>query len=508
MIKPAYARSGAALIQQMLGKRMQYDDLSRFMDKTAPGKRDAVIFRSVDGVQHHTYEALDQWIDAVAVDLAARAEKGARIGVLAENSPAHFVACMGAIRAGRIAVPINYKLKADGVAHICDDAGVQLVIRDKRNAPLVPEKYTQISIETIEDLLGSDQAPRTPYYPAKDDVALLMYTSGSTGAPKGVPITHYGYRWALDRFSFFRESIEGTAVLIAAPLFHMNAQFHIMSVLAVGGTAVLFDQFRAQDYLQALTDFSVTRLTGVPTMFELILRALESGFETDTSKVQSIAMGSAPVTDALFARLQYWFPNALITNGYGTTEIGPATFGPHPEGLPAPTGAVGYPMSGVSMKLIGGDSVGEGVLHVRSPMTAHAYLNRPEATAEKFKDGWCDTGDIMRRDADGFYYFIGRADDMFVCGGENIYPGEVEQLISRHKDIREAAVVPIEDPVKGAVPVAFVVPRTPLSADVIKQYCIDNGPVYAHPRFVQFKKELPLSGVKKVDRQKLIVEAR
>jgi acyl-CoA synthetase (AMP-forming)/AMP-acid ligase II len=137
------------------------------------------------------------------------------------------------------------------------------------------------------------------------------------------------------------------------------------------------------------------------------------------------------------------------------------------------------------------------------------YLNLPHVTAEKMRQGWYVTGDIMRRDENGFFYFVGRADDMFVCGGENIYPGEVENLLERHPQVAEAIVVPAPDDIKGQIPVAFIVPRagTPPSVEEIKAYTLANGPAYAHPRFVVFRDQLPLSGTHKIDRATLVKEA-
>src|SRR5262249_29797941 len=138
----------------------------------------------------------------------------------------------------------------------------------------------------------------------------------------------------------------------------------------------------------------------------------------DLTSVKAVTIGSAPLTEALVARVQAMFPNATISNGYGTTEAGPSIFEDHPRGLPRPLLSLGYPLAEVGVRLVGGTDE-EGVLHVRSPAMFSEYLNLPEVTHEKLRDGWYDTGDVMRRDAEGFYYFTGRADDMFVCGGEN-----------------------------------------------------------------------------------------
>jgi acyl-coenzyme A synthetase/AMP-(fatty) acid ligase len=159
--------------------------------------------------------------------------------------------------------------------------------------------------------------------------------------------------------------------------------------------------------------------------------------------------------------------------------------------------------------LLDGPSADHGVLALRTPALTPGYLNQPQATTSRMREGWYVTGDVMRRDADGFYFFVGRADDMFVCGGENVYPGEVEKLLERHADVAQAIVVPAPDDIKGQIPVAFIVPRpgaTP-SADAIKVYALSEGPAFAHPRFVEFMPSLPVSGTHKIDRSALTAAA-
>jgi len=226
-----------------------------------------------------------------------------------------------------------------------------------------------------------------------------------------------------------------------------------------------------------------------------------------------VALGSAPLTQALVDRVKAAFPGALVTNGYGTTETGPVAFGPHPRDLPRPDAALGYPAEGIDVRLVAGDNLDadEGVLHLRTPALMPGYLNLPHRTAEVMTaDGYYVTGDVLRRDADGFYHFVGRADDMFVCGGENIYPEEVETMLERHPGIRQACVVPVPDAIKGAKPVAFVVRAMGegVSAEAVKQWALANAPAYQHPRHVELVGELPLGGTGKIDRKLLMDRAR
>jgi acyl-CoA synthetase (AMP-forming)/AMP-acid ligase II len=161
------------------------------------------------------------------------------------------------------------------------------------------------------------------------------------------------------------------------------------------------------------------------------------------------------------------------------------------------------------MELREGPSPDEGVLYMRNPSGMAGYHNLPEQTARVLEDGWYRSGDIMRRDADGFFYFLGRADDMFVCGGENVWPGEVDKLLERMPGVHQAFVVAVPDEIKGQVPFAFVVPRpgAALTEDAVKQFALANGPAYAHPRYVEFVSELPLAATNKIDRRVLTLRA-
>jgi acyl-CoA synthetase (AMP-forming)/AMP-acid ligase II len=200
-------------------------------------------------------------------------------------------------------------------------------------------------------------------------------------------------------------------------------------------------------------------------------------------------------------------PKAKVTNAYGTTEAGPVVFGPHPKGLPQPDNSVGYPHPKVQLRLVdGGDrNARQGVLEMKCPAVMNGYHNRPDVTPPFTPDGFYITGDVLRRDDNGFHYFVGRTDDMFVSGGENIYPTDVEKMLERHPDVAQAVVIPVDDDIKGTKPVAFVIPKAghAPTEDAIKTYALENAPAYQHPRFVWFVDDLPLASTNKVDRNAL-----
>jgi len=253
---------------------------------------------------------------------------------------------------------------------------------------------------------------------------------------------------------------------------------------------------------------ALVSITSVPTMLALVMRETAELAKADLSCVTTAVTGSAPSTPEFFANMHRLFPKAETANSWGTTESGPIAFGAHPKGLPKPLGALGYPRHGIEVKFVGGDA-NQGVLHIRTPALMSGYLNREIDTKKRLIDGWYDTGDIMRRDDNGFVFFVGRADDMFQCGGENVYPGEVETLLGQHPDVAQVCVVPVADEIKYQLPVAFVVPKpgSKPTEDALRRFALDNGPAYAHPRAVWFVTELPLAGTNKIDRKALVERA-
>jgi acyl-CoA synthetase (AMP-forming)/AMP-acid ligase II len=382
---------------------------------------------------------------------------------------------------------------------VCEDAELEVVFADEERGARLPD-----SVEVVP-LVCEAAGARECVEPEPGEAALVVYTSGSTGRPKGVLLSHDS-QWAMvDRIGV----PPGVAGVVAAPLYHMNGLLSAFSLLNARSRLVLMPRFEARAYLEALETYKVNVATGVPTMLALMAKERDLIERLDLSGVFLVSIGSAPLTETVVRQAREMFPNAQLVNGYGTTEAGAGMFGPHPRGLETPTMSVGHPADHVEVRLVGGTG-DEGVLQVRTPSAMTGYLNLPEKTAEKLSpEGWIDTGDIVRRDADGFYYFVGRADDMFVCGGENVYPGHVERVLESHPAVSEACVVPVPDEVRGQMPVAFVAvaPGAELSEDEVKQVALGGAPAYMHPRRVYFLDVMPLAGTNKIDRRALTAEA-
>jgi acyl-CoA synthetase (AMP-forming)/AMP-acid ligase II len=436
-------------------------------------------------------------------------QRGDRIALLSANRAEYIAAYYGIMRAGFVAVPVNFKFPRDTIHFIIRDSGAKLVFCDAARAADCPADIPSVTFGAPFDAF-IDLGPFDAVIPAQDEPAMFLYTSGSTGTPKGVVLSHQSHIWVVE--TRLAPGLDRHRYLIAAPLYHMNALALAKLACAAHATIVLLPQFSAPAYIAAIGKYRCTWLTAVPPMIAMMLRETAALKATDLSSVAFVRMGSAPVSAALMAALREALPRAAVTNAYGTTEAGPVVFGPHPKGLPQPELSVGYPHPLVSLRLVDGDDrdAAQGVLEMKCPALMLGYHNRPDVAPPLTPDGFYITGDVFRRDADGFHYFVGRVDDMFVSGGENIYPADVERMLERHPDIAQAAVVPVDDDIKGQKPVAFVIkkPGRALDAEAVKRFALANAPAYQHPRFVWFVDELPLASTNKLDRAALHVMAQ
>jgi long-chain acyl-CoA synthetase len=476
-----------------------------------PGKIAIIDLGGETQPREVSFAALDAMANAVARGLLARGlKRGERIGILSLNRSEYLAAYYGIMRAGLVAVPVNFKFPRTTIEFVLRDADAKLVFCDAKRREDCPADLPAITFGAEFDAF-LDRGPFDSVAPAAGETAMFLYTSGSTGKPKGVVLSHQSHLWVIE-MRLQGQALDRHRYLIAAPLYHMNALALAKLACAAYATIVLLPQFNARDYIATIGRHRCTWLTAVPPMIAMMLRERDLLAKTDLSSVEFVRMGSAPVSPSLWTALAAALPKAKATNVYGTTEAGPVVFAPHPQGLAQPHESVGYPHLQVALRLVaeGVPGVDHGVLEMKCPAVMTGYHNRPDLAGAITADGFYITNDVFRRDEHGFHYFVGRSDDMFVCGGENIYPGDVERMLETHPAIVSAAVVPIDDEIKGQKPVAFVVRAedASLSEDEVKRHALAHAPPNEHPRFVWFLDRLPLASTNKIDRAALIALAK
>src|SRR5882724_10135502 len=466
----------------------------------------AVIDLGGEFARELSYGELDAMANGIARALFRRGlARGDRVAILSANRAEYLAAYYGIMRAGLVAVPVSFKFPRSTIHFILRDADARLVFCDRSRAEDCPPDIPAVHFGEDRDR-GFDRVLDGSAFdavvPRAREPAMFLYTSGSTGMPKGVVLSHQSHIWVVE--TRLTDDLARHRYLIAAPLYHMNALALAKLACAAHATVVLLPQFTARGYIAAIGRYRCTWLTAVPPMIAMMLREKDLLARTDLGSVEFIRMGSAPVSASLMEAIHHTLPRAAVTNAYGTTEAGPVVFGPHPMGLPQPEMSVGYPHPQVALRLVDGSNrdAEQGVLEMKCPAVMLGYHNRPDVKPPFTADGFYITGDVFRRDGDGFYYFVARTDDMFVSGGENIYPADVERMLERHPDVAQAAVVPIDDEIKGQKPVAFVIrkPGHAPSEDEIKRFALANAPAYQHPRHVWFVDDLPLASTNKVDR--------
>jgi acyl-CoA synthetase (AMP-forming)/AMP-acid ligase II len=442
-----------------------------------------------------------------------------------------FAECLcGVLHTGAIAVPVNIKVGMDTLRYIAEHSDAQVLIGHADLREQITDLQTTVPALKHIFIVGGAQTGAESYdqrlleMPPDfatvsvnlKDPALLMYTSGSTGRPKGCIRSHEGEWWETRKSARTMMLDDHDRSLIVGPLYHANALWGCMlPMLYLGGSMAILPSFDPVAVLAAIDRYRPTYMTGTPSMFSLLLAQREALARYDVSSIELLGCGSAPVPAELLAAMIRQFDCEVI-EGYGLTEGGATVFTPR-WGIKK-LGSCGLPVPGAEVRLVDAEGVnrecapGEvGELWTRSPANAIGYYKQPEVTAEKFTpDGWLRTGDLLKRDEQGYLYFCGRKDDMINCGGENVYPKEVENILLTHPDIDDVCVVPVSHSVKGQAPAAWVVLRANrrLTEDEVKQYFLARGPAYAHPRRVFFSDRLPVSGTNKVDRKGLTEEAR
>ncbi|MFD7845456.1 fatty-acid--CoA ligase FadD5 [Nocardia sp. NPDC059764] len=446
---------------------------------------------------------------------------GDRVLILALNYTEYIEAVMGINALGAIAVPVNFRLTPPEVAYIVADSGAQVIVTDSVLQPLavgVAGQAADLSTVVVingqsgEGVLGYDELlaePGEPHAPLdipEDTPCLIMYTSGTTGSPKGAVLTHANMNAQALTCIRALEISPDSIGFCTSPLFHIAGLGSLAPYFMLGGTTVLhpLGAFDATEFLDAIEAEQATTAFCVPAQWQLICE--EPTVKERKLALRALSWGAAPASDTVLRAMADCFPDAFNVAVFGQTELSPITCVLEGKDALRKLGSVGLPIPTLQVRVVDDEmndvAPGEiGEIVYRGPTLMQRYWNKPEATAEAFHGGWFHSGDLVRRDEEGFVYVVDRKKDMIISGGENIYCAEVENVLFAHPKIHEAAVVGRAHEKWGEVPVAVVALAAgidELTLEELEPFLNESLARYKHPKHLVVVPELPRNASGKV----------
>lgn len=443
-------------------------------------------------------------------------QKGDRLALLSRNSCGCFFLFFACVKLGAVLVPLNFRLTPRELDVPVGDADpVLLVVEDELSdradrLTALPSGARRLPMSALDPFLHGDVSGGIGPRPdgSLEDLVMILYTAGTTGVPKGAMINHRMLLWNSINTSLRLDLTSADHTQAYAPLFHTGGWNVLFTpFLHTGASHTLMPGFDADLLLELIEKERTTIIWGVPAMMQMMVDS-PLWKKADLSSVRYAIVGGAPMPVPL---INVWHDRGVfIRQGYGLTEVGPNTFSLHQDDAIEHRGSIGFPNFYIDAKIMADDGTEcgpdrPGELWLRSPVVTPGYWRKPEETSAAITDGWFHTGDVVRRDADGFHYVVDRKKNMFISGGENVYPAEIEGFLVTHPSVKEAAVIGVPDERWGEVGKAFVVLKEGLDAgaeDIIG-FCAGNLAKYKIPKHVEFISELPRNDAGKVDRSRL-----
>ncbi|MGY4303363.1 fatty-acyl-CoA synthase [Bradyrhizobium sp. USDA 4369] len=503
----------------VIALELETKDIVASHRRATPGR---IALSDLEADRHWTWAELHAAVDRLAAWLVERLGpcSAQRVACLSRNRADVLLLYLASVRAGAIFVPLNWRLARPEVRALIEDATPEIIFHEA-DFDLSGAPGQSFAIERLQDLGREGSRPDATARRSDSDVSTLLYTSGTTGRPKGVMISERAaYASSLNMSGGC--GLTGRCVFLCdMPLFHTAGLFlTARATLQSGGRLLLSGGFDPMRTFARLTDpeLGVSHYFSVPEMAAAITRS--SSFDgAALRRLECWAIGGAPVPPALIST--YLDHGVHLVQGFGMTETGAnLSMPPHDLArLREKIGSCGLPLTGTRMRLVpvsdGGGAaaevdIEEGELWLAGPGLAQGYWNQPEATRTAFHDGWFATGDIARRDADGFFRIVDRKKDMFISGGENVYPAEVEAALCEYPAVAEVAVVGVPDERWGEVGCAYVVlrPGAQADADALAAHCADRLGKFKIPRSFVVTAALPRTASGKVQKRLLQAEAQ
>lgn len=438
-------------------------------------------------------------------------KSGDRVAVLAMNELEYIVLFFALQRLNAILVPINYRLTEREIRHILDDCKPQLVLYQEDYQDLIT-KLSPLSSQIFSKFISECEKYSSwfeNFLADEQSDCMILYTSGTTGSPKGAVLTLKMLFWNSINTTLRLNVSQSDKAVIFLPLFHTGA-WNVLTTpfLHRGAQIILTKKFDPNQVLALTETHAATLLFGVPTTMDMMVRSNQFP-KVSLKNLRYAIVGGEPMPLEL---IQKWHHKGIaIRQGYGLTEFGPNVFSLNEEHALEKMGSIGFPNFYCEAKLVddrdnelGPNQVGE--LLLKGPMAMNRYWNNEKATKEVFSSDWLRTGDLAKRDEDGFYYIVGRKKDMFKSGGENVYPAELEKIIRQYPGIREAAVVGIPDEKWGEVGKAFISLENNASWDEnhLRDYCIKNLAKFKVPKYFHVLPDLPKGDSGKILKRALL----
>jgi long-chain acyl-CoA synthetase len=494
-------------------------NLGSILLANANEKRDEIVLRAGD--LEMTYGELNRAVCGVAASLRARGiSPGDKVALLVPNVPEFTIAYFGILYAGATVVPINVLAAAPEVTYFLEDSDARLLIvhplfeePGRKGADPLSVPVVIADGEEDEDTIGAMAKADPidgPHPTSPQETAVILYTSGTTGKPKGAELTHSNLlmNCAVVAPKLMPASAGGHRALATLPLFHSFGQTVIQNtMIATGGSFTLLPRFTPEEAFELIERDRLTIFAGVPTMYFALLHH-RGDRAHDISSLEICMTGGAPMPVEVMNSFEEKF-NVEILEGFGLSETSPvASF--NVLGKPRKAGSIGYPVWGVEMCIV--DDADEvlpdderGEICIRGHNVMKGYLNRPEATKETLRNGWFHSGDIGLRDSDGCYWIVDRKKDMILRGGFNVYPREVEEVLYEHEDVVEAAVigVPHESHGEEVKAVVALTVDGKASAEDLKAFCKERLAAYKYPRIVEIVPALPKGPTGKILKREL-----
>lgn len=475
-----------------------------------------IAIKDGDTGKEVTYSELFKSANRAAIVLAEKygITAGDRVAVLAMNELEYVFTFFALQRLGAILVPVNFRLTAREVNHIISDSRPKLVLFQEAFRTVMNDltfkDYQSVLFQgndSFTDQFEKASFKEIPFVAKENDAAMILYTSGTTGAPKGAVVSHSMIFWNSINTGLRLNVSQSDCTVIFLPFFHTSG-WNVLTTpfLHRGAKVVFLKKFDADQILTLSEKENATILFGVPTTMEIMARSPIFD-QVNLSKIRYSIVGGEPMPVEL---IKTWHKKGIpIRQGFGMTEFGPSVFSLNEEDALRKIGSIGFPNFYCDAKIVnsegqevGADEIGELILH--GPVCMSGYWNNEKATKETIKNDWLYTGDLARKDAEGFFYIVGRKKDMFISGGENVYPPELEQVIRSMPGVVEVAVIGVPDSKWGEVGKAFVVKdKESVTAETLQSHCAQNLAKFKIPKHFVFMDALPKGDSGKILKRKL-----